>query len=597
MLPAALRRLDDWTLKQQPLLWRSRLVPALSLALPLAGLGLALGLVVPMTTQNVWTEAQIGNAVSLADMLMLIAIFFWARIQLRYAVGELRLVDQLHSAMYNVLAIAALSLPSQALHGALSYRVARVMPSQEFQEHWGFHQKWDFWCCSGKVEPAAVAAERERLDASLRRFGLSTDGEILPEGALPEGTLPEGILPEGQDLCPRRPAPCLLMRDTQGNVRPHLLAERLRSIATHQTAASAGVWQMLAFAVRGLADRAAAIGVAALLLMLLAVPRHVWPRRFVRFDPLSGRRRLELRLWLPQVLTRLDRRLLLHRPMFWATRAHVFLFHALTLGLVLSLLSLLLLVQLMPTSDLWDALDKIGGKPLNFYMVIGFFALSPILWALTCRSRHIPAVTRPELRNMTAAFFLANLPLPFLLLISSFLGGLMGGTAGPTDAVLGAAAFTLWSVTPVVAAALVANFSSRTDTLVGLAVGLPLMFGPLFLAGLFSLSKVGGTVFLAAVPLVWLIAERLLVRRVAAVSAIPSRRRLLLSAVLVTAAPAACINPSFAVYDGTSVFLKGESLAITTAISLLLLTLMVFGWGVTSCLQLLVRARYAPRDE
>lgn len=276
--------------------------------------------------------------------------------------------------------------------------------------------------------------------------------------------------------------------------------------------------------------------------MLLSIPRYVWPRRFLTFDPLARHRRLDIRLWLPQILRRLDRRLLLRRPMFWATRAHVFLFHALTIGLALSLVILFLLKIITPDQDLLDVFKKIGGKVFGLHAWLGLFALSSILWAITCRTRHIPAVSTSQLRRAIGAFFLANLPFPFVL---GMIGGDVLFAPGDREGVLSrAAVVALIVVMPVVAWALVANFSSRTVSLMGLAVGLPLIFGPLWLADALDISRIAEYRLMLAVPVCWIIADRAYIRRARAALQPPSDRILLLAGSLVAAMPAVVFHSS-----------------------------------------------------
>lgn len=590
LLPRAIRRLDHRTLLRHPLLWRSRLLPVLCFALPLSAVSLALGLAVPMTSANVWTQVQIASLVGLLEMLMLIPAVFWARVQRGYAVGEQRLARHVQAGVYSALAITALLLPPQALQGGLSYRVAGVMPRHEFKERWAYHEEWDFWCCSSKIREDAVEAERARLTESLRPFGLTTDGEILPPGSRSG--------PEEPAFCPLRQtkdliigeSPCLRIHDAQGQVRPHLLRERLHSIAAHQAATGAGAWQILSVIGKGLSNRVGLACGAAAILVLLSIPHYVWPRRFLTLDPIGRHRRLEIRLWLPQILRRLDRRLLLRRPMFWATRAHVFLFHALTIGLVLSLVILFLLKIVTRDQELSDMLKQIGGEVFELHGMLGIFALSPILWAATCRTRHIPAVSTSQLRRAIGTFFLANLPFPFVL-------GMIGGDVllGDTGSVLKATAVTLIVVMPVVAWALVANFSNRTVSLMGLAVGLPLIFGPLLLAKALDISGIAEYSLMLGVPVCWIIAERAYIRRARAALQPPSHRILLLAGILVAAMPAAVFHSAIAFVELVSdrAGLPGDIMGPT---SLLVIGFLAFGWGLLPSLEILVRGRYSPRS-
>ena len=575
---------------RHPLLWRSRLLPVLCFALPLSAVSLAFGLAVPMTSENVWTLVQIANVVGLLEMLMLISAVFWARVQLGYAVGEQRLARHVQAGAYSTLAISALLLPPQALQGGLSYRVAGVMPRHEFKEHWAYHEKWDFWCCSTKIREDAVEAERARLTKSLRRFGLTTDFEILPPGS--------SSGPEETEFCPLRQTkdliigegPCLRILDAQGEVRPHLLRERLHSIAAHQAATGAGAWHILSVIGNELSNRVGLVCGAAAILVLLSIPRYVWPRRFLTLDPLGRHRRLEIRLWLPQILRRLDRRLLLRRPMFWATRAHVFLFHALTIGLALSLVTLFLLKIITPDQYLIDVLKKIGGQVFALHTQLGVFALSSILWAITCRTRHIPAVSTLQLRRAIGVFFLANLPFPFVLLM---IGGDVFYSPDKYSGLSRATGVTLIVVMPVVAWALVANFSNRTVSLMGLAVGLPLLLGPLVLPDILGIAEYS---LLLGVPVCWIIAERAYIRRARAALQPPSDRILLLAGILVTAMPAVVLHSAIAFIDFVHEMRAGLPAAIMEPTSLLVIGFLAFGWGLLPSLEVLVRGRYSPRS-
>src|SRR5262249_41841085 len=143
-------------------------------------------------------------------------------------------------------------------------KVAGTMSIDEFREHWAFHQAHDFWVCSSKLTDKAIAEVREKLDSSLKRFGLTTNGEILERETL------SGV------TCKGRPTQTLDIRDAAGTRQPTLLTGRLESLGKHVRVDGAMIMAGWEASAGGLRIRAGVTLVVALALELLMVPHYVW---------------------------------------------------------------------------------------------------------------------------------------------------------------------------------------------------------------------------------------------------------------------------------------------------------------------------------
>lgn len=580
-----IRHVNRWLMVQHPLLWRSGLLPLAVICLPLALLAWALGMAQSMTPATVWTAAGVDNAVVLADVAAALLAATWLWRQARYPLGEVGAWRLLIVGVCTAIGLAMLLTPALLLRGTLNWQVAKAMPADEFRAHWELHASHGFWCCSNEF-PRELDQERQ---ASLQRFGLTTKGEPVASSW-------------GDKVCPAEARQCLLTYDAAGIPAPRLLGERLRNVSAQQAIGATTPLAMVSTS--GLAERLALALTMALVAVLASVPRHVWVRRFVWIDPLSGHRHLDLRLWLPGWLRRLDRRLLLNRPMTWATRVHVFVYHTLTIGAVLYYVSY--------ESDffieglLWQLSSHV---PLLYMLFITEFwaALGGFVWILARRHWRIPATTPIDLRRLLGTFALGNLPISLFLIL-----WLLRRFAVPTGAmeIWMAVLVILQPSLHVVCWALVDNYSRVRITVftavVGVLMGWPLLLFPVVAAsmGTEKTQDLGLELMLMliSVGVVFMVGSGLYLSMWCR-----TRRRhqarpvsALRSALLINMLPAHILVAFLAVSLGAVLVDETAALSISGSLLLILILLTVallFRWAILAPLTELARCSFEPRSD
>lgn len=393
LVPDALSRFDRLLLVRYPLFWRSRLLWVLCVTLPLAAAAAGVGAAVPMTSRDVWTSREVFHVVGPFSLATLLAAGLWARAQARHPVGYRRPAELVRITGYSLIALVVWFVPLMTFNVSLSTRIAGVITPEALQRQLDYHKAHGFWCCA-KLDSAMIARERTKLDASLAELGLSTTGELR------EMDSDQGESPFAKDRCPglfqnaherQEPEPepepwaCLVVRDSNGEIRTHLLRERLESVYDEQAEVlneQVAAWRLIGAALFATPW--------ALMLTLFGAP-HAWRRR------LSGARLLPSALkwrqggWIPKLLRRLDHQFLINRPVEWVARALVpycLMLGVPFVGIVLALLGRLWWMELC------FALSSLG------------FSLG--CWLLVRRALPIGVVTIGNLRRAIALTVLVN---------------------------------------------------------------------------------------------------------------------------------------------------------------------------------------------
>lgn len=287
------------------------------------GVVLALTLVVvltvmaiPMSSQNVWTLDEVSEHDGLVVGALLGAAGTWIVDQLTtYPSGHRRIWEHLRIAAYSLVVLAIIPLPLLAFHWGFSVRIAGVMAPEVLQREVGYHRANDYWC-SNKLDDVVIARERNRLDASLALFGLSTSGQMTEKlGETGRRLVSCAPVPMLADAQRSKPCKCLKVFAAEEEVGVEFLRERLESVETSQAPATD---------VRSaLTGWSAFAGAIALAMALISALRPAWMRRFSAIGFFGVARKWSEPGWFVGGLRRLDHRLLIDRPIDWATRLHV----------------------------------------------------------------------------------------------------------------------------------------------------------------------------------------------------------------------------------------------------------------------------------
>lgn len=405
LLPLCSRLLDRRLLLRHPLLWRSRLLPVAWSAIPATLLAVAVGVTLGdgMSSENAWTGVEIVNAVSLCVYAAIVCAALWARVVMAHVAGPLTPARRLRAIGFNGLALLLIFVPPYALHAVLSHRVATVMPDAEFAEDWSYHQSHRFWACMSGDARFAVVRERARLEASLPRFGVATQGEVTQCNF--------SLNFFENPLCEQNNQ-CLVMQNADGTTDyTQLLERRLESIRMHKAR-----WRPVRLAT-WLPDGgllALQLGVTAALAALLSLPgvdrQNVGPGELLRSTLGRWRRRLSLRPWLPAFVRDYDRRLLLTAPLAWATGAPIVALGAAALGL--------LLAGLMAATALLPGSVSKQGQGLSVFWVSFVTAIQPVWWALVAQRRPVPLLRRRQMFALLGGLCVTCLAVPVVLLLA-----------------------------------------------------------------------------------------------------------------------------------------------------------------------------------
>ena len=437
-----------YILMHWPLLWRSRLPMALLLAPAGWGLAFALSLLIPAQPETVLVQSQIDLADFTVTALAVLCCALWARLQLRYQIGEQRLHTHLKLATYNAIGLFALLSAAAVFQGAVSSRVSRAMSHEELQRHLEYHRHWDFWMCSPKITADAVAEQMPQLSRSLERFGMLTHGRV------------EKLT--GPPCDEARSGPSLVLVDKTGSDASVLLRDRLLTLARHQSAGNGSFSHVVSVALRHLDRLLGLVAIGTTIVGTLNLPTPLWSRWRRRLLTPGGRRRWSaLRPWKPLPLHRLDRRLLLNRPDLWAYQLHTFAYHA--------LLAVPLIATAVGVSRLTGLIAKDNLLKLSaacYLIVVACYAVP--FWVR--RFGHFPVpFSRPaQWRRLALAVALTLTPF-FVVAISS-----IQADQYPEN-IIAIAIIMLPFVASIVYVATVANLLPKLATLIGWALGFAML--------------------------------------------------------------------------------------------------------------------------
>jgi hypothetical protein len=412
--PAALERFDKWLRLHHPLVWRTRIHWIIWWIVVPSTAWFAIVFLGPRPTADILNgPALLTYGTMFAFSLSCGGVALWSSKQIKTPLGERRWASRVSVTLTNTGIVAALFLPLWITILPLTHLVAHSVPSAAFYEELQFHREHDYWRCLDHGKGYAVISEnRQRLDASLALFGMRTRGELAPERCSPETD--QGVTRWTLQTWNTGSSEKRNPNDTEE------LQRRLEAIAY-----SKQLWQehdgrlfdvlandyvKLVFMI--------AMGVS-MLLVARDTPRYIIDRFLARYVP-YGRiepSRLHPRL-MPAWLAKLDRHLLLRRPVFWATRAHIAAFYSVCWLATLVTAGLLMPEALARTrlaeSIVMDGiLLNVGLSALGLPPYLGLSALGlPVVWALSMRRGDVAAVRPAASQQLVDGFCLAVLPLP-----------------------------------------------------------------------------------------------------------------------------------------------------------------------------------------
>jgi hypothetical protein len=124
---------DRCLLLREPLLWRSRMIPALLLA-PLGWpMAFVMAQTIPTNSNFVWHQGTLQAAEFGFLLFVLLVCALWGLLQLRYPLGERGAKTHLMVAVYNVIALVALLSANSAFQGSAHSRIASAMSASELR--------------------------------------------------------------------------------------------------------------------------------------------------------------------------------------------------------------------------------------------------------------------------------------------------------------------------------------------------------------------------------------------------------------------------------------------------------------------------------
>jgi len=328
---AAWRTLDADLVAGHPLVWRSRILLALSIATANALLGWALAGWMHTDLKSIWTQADIDLGYEALFVLALLLSSLWGRQQIRFPIGELPWRRHLALTSLNVLALGAILAGPQVFVARAGDRVSAALPATSLSREIAYFRRVLCIPMQNLPEQAAIAIDLEELRSHLAPFGMTSDGKmVISQFAVASGApqrwhcvSANAYLGDVNIWFPNDKIPAA----SSASLR---LAYVLLTIQDQQALRAQGaLWTQhpKTFLV------ALAVGVA-LLAALSSTGGRV--RRWCAALPFGIRRRDAGRA-PPRFLSGFDRRLLTSRPCTWAVRPHVLCWHLICLTLALSL--------------------------------------------------------------------------------------------------------------------------------------------------------------------------------------------------------------------------------------------------------------------
>lgn len=397
--PGALKRFDKWLRLHHPLVWRTRIHWVIWwIGFPSTAWCMLVMLGPRPSSDTLDGPGLMTYGTMLGFSLSVGGVALWCRKQMQTPLGERRWTSRVLLTAADAAVVAALFAPLWITILPLTYLTAHSMPTATLNEELPFHRDHGYWRCIDPANFYAIIAEsRQRLEASLAHFGMTTMGTSISQ------------------LCPTDlgdVSGLTLVTLNAGSIETstEALQERLESIAD-----SKQLWEendgplvQLFFGEYVTIVLMIAAGVS-LLLAIRGTPRYVIDRSIAPYVPYH---RLEPSHFLPRVmpawLARLDRHLRLHRPVFWATRAHVVALYS------VCWLATLITAGFLLREDIARARVAMSITNDDDFVYLGLSALGlPLVWALSMRRGDVPATSPASSKLLVDGFCLAVLPLPF----------------------------------------------------------------------------------------------------------------------------------------------------------------------------------------
>jgi hypothetical protein len=134
---------DRLLLLRLPLIWRSRMIPALLLA-PLGwALALVMAQAIPVDPTQEWNQSSLELAELSFLLLLLLVCALWGRLQLRYPLGERYAGTHLVAVACNIVVLAALLSANPMFQGEARSRIARALPESELEGYLDAYRRLD----------------------------------------------------------------------------------------------------------------------------------------------------------------------------------------------------------------------------------------------------------------------------------------------------------------------------------------------------------------------------------------------------------------------------------------------------------------------
>ena len=587
LTPRFLRQLDHYLLLHWPLLWRTNLVNVFwFVGLSTAGTTI-LGYIIPMSSQNTWARDQIETAYSGLQLVSLGVIGIWAYLQIRVKVGERTFLEYVGISFINTVAIFLMLFPSSAFVIGVTFSIAKVLPDKNFEREYAYHHRHNFWCCDIRINDELVNREYKRLQDSLMIFGLKMS-RIL----------------RGQDYFEREQLiqmcqvelPCIEIGNLDGNVVPTVTLEnRLNSIKHSKALWQSGTGAYFHRYVKILKWNAFFSLVISIVISIFSYPVYAYRRRFIKSS--QFRNQLDIKLWQPSWLRRLDQKWLRENPTIWATRFHTFLYQSLTLGTAIVVLALVIF-SVSTDKTLLNVLKRgfDGNKTLLIPSFIFLGSASPIAWALMRRRIFIPATSISKCREMVGKFFLAALPLPIIIMLFGVLTGAFSVSLSKIDDTVAIAILVYFGGSFVICWSVVRNYLRAKETAISCAIGLVVLIFPFFVLDSLSVKRETGLLVCFIFPLLWALINWGLLSRLTTRGTI--RRVALTSASLIMSIPAVLFYIWLGIdgfFDGTLKFSSNDARFIS-GFFLVCLSFFSYRHWLSRPMVMLVKGRFDPGE-
>lgn len=562
-IPGFLRRLDRWLLLQHPLVWRTRVHYFVWFSLILGNpLLFAAGWVYPVSRTSVPTAAALDTLVTWLQLLGALILALWTLAQARAPLPELRARDYLVTYGLYAACILMILLNSFVFVWSLVYRIADVTPDQAFTEEYAFHARYNFWCFHPDIDQALVDRHRQAIEDSLRRYGLDGNLSVRPQSY-------------GYDDI----IPCLrydyeLLSYNLGAVLSSIQhAKRFRDsdgLYYERYVLSIPVYLVAGVLLSGL-------------MLLSSTNPGIRNRHLGRGEGFRSMWRIRLRR--PGFIQRLDRRLLIRRPLLQTTRLHLFLPYLFLVYGTLVLAVLLGGLRLgFGDMHLIEIVERVAEKDLLWVLtLLGLLAIPPAIWGLWQARASLDEPTIGGNQRALLLYYLAAFwPQVLVLFLLWSMDLILGSTHNIIEMIILAGISAFY----VVGLVFLGKYLRARLVLIGHLIGLA------FWGGLFALMAIGGVsaeaaIVFFALPWIVLVVTSLSMTRFCG----PSKTSALLAAICMMSFPLLGVFITLWIADAFGAD-KTEALEtfLVAMVPLFLIT-------AVPSIHVLIRYRYYPKRE